>query len=56
MSSPAVSTRGFMEPEMRQTGELMLRAIAARDEDAALMEIRREVIEMLDRFPLYEFL
>ena len=28
VGSPAVSTRGFMEPEMRQTGELMLRAIA----------------------------
>jgi len=24
-----------MEPEMRQTGELMLRAIAARDDDPA---------------------
>ena len=45
-----------MEPEMRQTGELMLRAIAARDNDAALAEIRHEVIELLDRFPLYEFL
>ena len=56
VGSPAVSTRGFMEPEMRQTGELMLRAIAARDNDAALAEIRHEVIELLDRFPLYEFL
>jgi glycine/serine hydroxymethyltransferase len=45
-----------MEPEMRQTGELMLRAIAARDDEAALAEIRREVIDLLDRFPLYEFL
>ncbi len=36
VGSPAVTTRGFMEPEMRQTGELMLRAIEARDDDAAL--------------------
>ena len=56
IGSPAVSTRGFMEPEMRQTGELMLRAISARDDDAALREIRHEVVELLDRFPLYEFL
>ncbi len=56
IGSPAVSTRGFMEPEMRQTGELMLRALAVRDNDAALAEIRHEVIELLDRFPLYEFL
>jgi glycine hydroxymethyltransferase len=56
VGSPAVTTRGFMEPEMRQTGELMLRALAARDNDAALAEIRREVVDLLDRFPLYEFL
>jgi glycine hydroxymethyltransferase len=56
VGSPAVSTRGFMEPEMRQTGELMLRAIAARDDEAALREIRHEVLDLLDRFPLYEFL
>jgi glycine hydroxymethyltransferase len=56
VGSPAVTTRGFMEPEMRQTGELMLRALAARGNDAALAEIRREVLDLLERFPLYEFL
>jgi glycine hydroxymethyltransferase len=56
VGSPAVTTRGFAEPEMRHTGELMLRAIAARDDAAALAEIRREVLDLLDRFPLYEFL
>ena len=56
VGSPAVTTRGFMEPEMRQTGELMLRALAARGDAAALGEIRREVVDVLDRFPLYEFL
>jgi len=56
VGSPAVTTRGFMEPEMRQTGELMLRALAARSNDAALAEIHREVLDLLERFPLYEFL
>jgi len=56
IGSPAVTTRGFMEPEMRQTGELILRAIAAKDDPAALAELGREVIDLLDRFPLYEFL
>lgn len=56
VGSPAVTTRGFMETEMRHTGELMLRAIALRDNPQALEELRREVMEMLDRFPLYEFL
>ncbi len=56
VGSPAVSTRGFMEAEMRQTGALMLRALEARGNDAALAEIRHEVLDLLDRFPLYEFL
>jgi len=56
VGSPAVTTRGFMEPEMRQTGELMLRALAARGNEAVLAELRREVVDLLDRFPLYEFL
>jgi hypothetical protein len=45
-----------MEPEMRLAGGLMLRALAARGNDAKLAEIRREVVDVLDRFPLYEFL
>jgi glycine hydroxymethyltransferase len=56
VGSPAVTTRGFAEPEMRQAGALILRALAARGDDAALAEIRREVVDLLDRFPLYEFL
>jgi len=56
VGSPAVTTRGFMEPEMRQTGELMLRALAVHDDTAALAEIHREVLDLLERFPLYEFL
>jgi glycine hydroxymethyltransferase len=56
VGSPAVTTRGFMEPDMRQTGALILRAIEERENDAVLAEIRREVVELLDRFPLYEFL
>ena len=34
----------------------MLRAIEARDNDAVLAELRREVLDLLDQFPLYEFL
>jgi glycine hydroxymethyltransferase len=56
VGSPAVSTRGFMEAEMRQTGEFILRAVAARNDESALVEIRQEVVDLLARFPLYEFL
>jgi len=56
VGSPAVTTRGFSEVEMRQTGELILRAIECRGQPAVLRELRREVVDLLDRFPLYEFL
>jgi glycine hydroxymethyltransferase len=56
VGSPAVTTRGFTEVEMRQTGQLILRALAARGQPGVLGEIRREVIDLLERFPLYEFL
>ena len=56
VGSPAVTTRGFGEAEMRHTGELILKAIANRDDEWALPAIRDEVIDLLDRFPLYEFL
>jgi glycine hydroxymethyltransferase len=56
VGSPAVTTRGFTEVEMRQTGKLILRALEARSQPAALAELRNEVLDLLDRFPLYEFL
>ena len=56
VGSPAVTTRGFAEDEMRQTGQLILRTLAGRDDPGALAEIRREVADLLERFPLYEFL
>jgi len=56
VGSPAVTTRGFGEAEMRHTGDLILRAIVNRDDEWLLPSIRAEVLELLDRFPFYEFL
>jgi glycine hydroxymethyltransferase len=56
VGSPAVTTRGFTEIDMRQTGRMILRALAARGQTAVLAEIRHEVLDLLERFPLYEFL
>jgi glycine hydroxymethyltransferase len=56
VGSPAVTTRGFLEEDMRTTGELMLSTIEHASDAKALVEIREGVLELLDRFPLYEFL
>ena len=48
--SPAATTRGMKEPEMRQIGELILRLI--REGEDAVPAVREEVMSLCERFPL----
>lgn len=52
MGTPALTTRGLREEHMAQLAEWMKQAIDARDDDAKLAEIRREVKELTAQFPL----
>ena len=49
--SPAATTRGMKEAEMRRIGGLILRLI--REGEDAVAEVRSEVMELCERFPLY---
>ena len=51
--SPAVTTRGLREPEMREVGELIVRVIENPANQAILAEVRRKVSGLTERFPLY---
>ena len=53
VGTPALTTRGMMEPEMRQIAVWMARALEHRSDDALLSRIRGEVAELANRFPLY---
>jgi glycine hydroxymethyltransferase len=53
VGTPALTTRGMKEPEMRQIGAWIAKALAVRDDDAALNKIRRDVAELANQFPLY---
>ncbi|MDR3728131.1 MAG: serine hydroxymethyltransferase [Terracidiphilus sp.] len=53
VGTPALTTRGMKEPEMRQIATWIAKALAQRNDDAALEKIRGEVKELADRFPLY---
>jgi glycine hydroxymethyltransferase len=53
LGSPAVTTRGMREPEMRKIAELIDRVLANPGVTAAEAQVRGEVQELTSRFPLY---
>ncbi len=53
IGTPALTTRGMKEPEMRQIARWIGRALQQRSDDAALARIRGEVAELANQFPLY---
>ncbi|MBK5295692.1 MAG: serine hydroxymethyltransferase, partial [Vicinamibacteria bacterium] len=54
IGTPAITTRGMTEKDMDAVGDMILRALAAHDNDGALAAIKREVEELCARFPLYQ--
>lgn len=54
--TPALTTRGMRENEMRQIAAWIARALEHRNDDAKLRSIHGEVSKMTNRFPLYGFL
>jgi glycine hydroxymethyltransferase len=53
IGTPALTTRGMKEAEMRKVGKWISEALHHRTEAAALEKIRKQVLELADTFPLY---
>jgi glycine hydroxymethyltransferase len=53
IGSPAVTTRGMKEAEMRQIAHWISAALNHRTDAAALGKIRKQVFELAEEFPLY---
>ena len=53
IGTPALTTRGMKEQEMRVIAKWIAKALESRNDDGALEHIRGEVAEMANRFPLY---
>jgi glycine hydroxymethyltransferase len=53
VGTPAVTTRGMKEPEMRQIGRWIAEALNHRTDTATLGKIRRQVLVLAEEFPLY---
>lgn len=54
IGSPAITSRGMGVAEARQIANLMVKALENHDNEAVLDEVRSEVAELTDAFPLYE--
>jgi glycine hydroxymethyltransferase len=53
VGTPALTTRGMKEPEMRRIGAWISKALDQRNDEATLNKIRGEVAELANQFPLY---
>ena len=53
IGTPALTTRGMKEPEMRQVGRWVAEALQHRTDSLVLNKIRKQVLELCESFPLY---
>jgi glycine hydroxymethyltransferase len=53
IGTPALTTRGMKEAEMRQVGRWIAEALLQRNEAAVLARIRKDVLNLCEAFPLY---
>ncbi len=56
IGTPALTTRGMKEQEMKQIATWIVQALENRGNAGKLKQIRHEVGEMTERFPLYSYL
>jgi glycine hydroxymethyltransferase len=53
IGTPAVTTRGLREPEMKTIAQLIARVLDAKADPGVLNEVRQGVKELCDQFPIY---
>ena len=53
LGTPAVTTRGFKESEMRVVGESIAKVIDNLNDATIIGKVRQDILELCKRFPLY---
>jgi glycine hydroxymethyltransferase len=53
IGTPAITTRGMKEAEMKQIGRWIAEALNHRTDAAVLAKVRKQVLGMCEQFPLY---
>ncbi|MCK9536313.1 MAG: serine hydroxymethyltransferase [Bacilli bacterium] len=54
LGTPAITSRGFKENEMKEIARLIDQALKNSTDNAFLKQLRREVYALTDKFPVYE--
>ena len=52
MGTPAITTRGFAEKDVCVVGELIIKALQNKDNEAKLKDIKNDVINLTSKFPV----
>ena len=52
LGTPATTSRGFGEDEMRAVGRIIIEAVRTRDDDASQRRLAAEVTAIVERFPV----
>jgi glycine hydroxymethyltransferase len=53
IGTPAVTTRGLLEPEMKTMADLIARVLDAKGDADVTAQVKSEVKQLCDRFPIY---
>lgn len=53
VGTPAMTTRGFKEDDFRKVGDLIARTIESREDESALEQIKNEIKDLTNKYPLY---
>ena len=53
IGTPALTTRGMKEPEMKQVGRWIAEVLLHRTDAGVLTSVRKQVLELCEMFPLY---
>jgi glycine hydroxymethyltransferase len=53
IGTPAVTTRGLREAEMKTMAQLMARVLDSKGDSGVIAQVKKDVKEICDRFPVY---
>lgn len=54
LGSPAMTSRGLKEEDFKQIGQIIAKALKNKDNEEVLNELRKQVKELTDKYPMYK--